>query len=458
MKDRESLYPGRVQLTPVPGQPNLFDLVRADQPTEPGTMLNKANLFRDTTALSLGLPPDAVPDDGFNRLADGVSPVGTELTSLAALDTGIAVGTWLPLDGRIITRAAYPELFELAEGNYDHVLEQTGVTVSLYTGNAAASQPFVGKDDGKLYQAYLNTSLMITVLTNGVAESVASPTGLAISYVGLFETKTRIWLIMGMSSVSYIFYRNKTGGTFIQQGTAPVTTGTPAYVGLMDYDNDVLWVLSSTGAPCRIRPTGNGVGVTFNIDAGFHYINERLFATDAQGFLWLEYVENPDGTISTVAITDPPPIFELRPRYTRRCANGRYFVFTGLDTDVARTLLLVEADQKTVVWALPVSFGAAFTNGVRYRYTYKNMFVIESKNGVMVVTQSGAVYQVRQGTARTVLNYLCSFTTNLDGESVADELYMTNILRGTGSISAKLATVPDVLQMPGRRNGFVRAL
>jgi|GEM_PF-4927446 hypothetical protein len=45
-------------------------MLPADNPSEEGTALNKANLFRDTTALSLGLPLTAVPDDGFNALID----------------------------------------------------------------------------------------------------------------------------------------------------------------------------------------------------------------------------------------------------------------------------------------------------------------------------------------------------------------------------------------------------
>lgn len=41
-KDRVSTYPGRVVLTPVEGAVNTFDLVRADEPTEAGSPLDKA--------------------------------------------------------------------------------------------------------------------------------------------------------------------------------------------------------------------------------------------------------------------------------------------------------------------------------------------------------------------------------------------------------------------------------
>ena len=50
MLDRTPLYPGRVTLTPVSGQANTYDMTRADQPTQEGTPLNKANLFSDETA------------------------------------------------------------------------------------------------------------------------------------------------------------------------------------------------------------------------------------------------------------------------------------------------------------------------------------------------------------------------------------------------------------------------
>lgn len=76
MQDRVSLYPGRVKLTPVAGQENTFDMVRADQPTQEGTPLNKATLLKDATASILGLPNTAVPDDAFLALTIGVGTYG----------------------------------------------------------------------------------------------------------------------------------------------------------------------------------------------------------------------------------------------------------------------------------------------------------------------------------------------------------------------------------------------
>lgn len=41
-KDRVPKHPGRIKLTPVPGQENTFDMARADEPVETGTPLDKA--------------------------------------------------------------------------------------------------------------------------------------------------------------------------------------------------------------------------------------------------------------------------------------------------------------------------------------------------------------------------------------------------------------------------------
>ena len=63
MKDRVSLYPGRVKLIPVSGQENTYDMVRADEPTQNGDPLSKATFLKDDTATLFGLDNTALPDD-----------------------------------------------------------------------------------------------------------------------------------------------------------------------------------------------------------------------------------------------------------------------------------------------------------------------------------------------------------------------------------------------------------
>lgn len=70
MNDRVPLYPGRVKLVPVSGQENVYDMIRADEPTQEGTPMSKATFLKDETAAMFGLGVDAVPDDVFCESLD----------------------------------------------------------------------------------------------------------------------------------------------------------------------------------------------------------------------------------------------------------------------------------------------------------------------------------------------------------------------------------------------------
>ena len=75
MKNRESLYPGRVKLTPVDAAKGIYDLVRADEPQEEGTPLNKKLLDYAVAAcgVTAGTATAYTLDDEFGgfELVDG---------------------------------------------------------------------------------------------------------------------------------------------------------------------------------------------------------------------------------------------------------------------------------------------------------------------------------------------------------------------------------------------------
>lgn len=95
MQDRVSLYPGRVKLTPVPGQANTYDMTRADQPTQEGTPLNKANLFSDTTASALGLTADKTPNDALAKLKTLIDAANANANTKTQMQIASYVGTGL---------------------------------------------------------------------------------------------------------------------------------------------------------------------------------------------------------------------------------------------------------------------------------------------------------------------------------------------------------------------------
>lgn len=97
MDDRTSKYPGRYKLTPVAGEENTYDMTRADEPTDLGTPLNKANLLSDSTAAligtGLGVSAPDTPDEAFEAIVNGVNAKITYGTvdlipGESALDTG----------------------------------------------------------------------------------------------------------------------------------------------------------------------------------------------------------------------------------------------------------------------------------------------------------------------------------------------------------------------------------
>lgn len=99
MKDRVPTYPGRVTMTPVAGQANTYDLQMADQPTEPGTPLNKANLLTDETAAALGFAQTDDPsvNDAFLKINGNLAqfiaaPPFSELEELYSGSRGSQTG------------------------------------------------------------------------------------------------------------------------------------------------------------------------------------------------------------------------------------------------------------------------------------------------------------------------------------------------------------------------------
>lgn len=85
MQDRISLYPGRVKLTPVSGQDNVYDMTRHDNPTTEGTPLNKSTLLTDEVAETLGLEPaTATPSQAINAVAGKATVEKLSLTLAVA--------------------------------------------------------------------------------------------------------------------------------------------------------------------------------------------------------------------------------------------------------------------------------------------------------------------------------------------------------------------------------------
>lgn len=84
MQDRVPTYPGRVKLTPVTGQADTYDLIRADQPTQQGTPLSKATLLSDGTEEAIwGDANDRTVDQALKELNSKNQGLAEQVEELA---------------------------------------------------------------------------------------------------------------------------------------------------------------------------------------------------------------------------------------------------------------------------------------------------------------------------------------------------------------------------------------
>lgn len=219
MQDRIPLYPGRVKLIPVNGQTNTYDMVRADEPTEAGTPLNKASLLKDTTASLYGLGADAVPDDVLVKLGSIRPKVGDiKYTARTDLDE-----TWLLCNGETISASEYPELAA--------ILAQGGPAGTW----ATVSSPISGSD-GLGKAAFGNGTFFVSAYGFGDDFSIAYADSPSQTWTkSQMATSGRcngvafannLYFALGMdgNSAPILYYSNSPSGPWASK-TMPVTRG-----------------------------------------------------------------------------------------------------------------------------------------------------------------------------------------------------------------------------------------
>lgn len=163
MKDRVPLYPGRVKLTPVSGQSNVYDMVRADQPTQAGDPLNKATLLKDATAALFGLGTDAVPDDVLQKLAGAAFGSGGTITDVNGNPLGVRIAT-----GYYVGTGTYGED---NPNSLTFELEPKLVFIGSASGNepTAAQEYFINVVAGGYQRGNTNRNTKLTKSENSIS-------------------------------------------------------------------------------------------------------------------------------------------------------------------------------------------------------------------------------------------------------------------------------------------------
>ena len=276
MQDRVPRYPGRVTLTPVSGQVNTYDMVRADQPEQEGTPLNKDTLLKDATAAALGLSQaDPTVDD-----------------ALAKINTDKAGRNEL---GKVIYDGKKYELKPYGTKFFDSYVYLTAATLyanSKYTARFDKTyQNFYDKNTGELvWQSNMNLYL----------EEQGSP-------VPLNSTDDNLFVLRRASSYMYLFNPDKQlAKSLYYPGYYMRYAGSRNGAAYVWYYNDsgypvvmkyALDTLSMSTSKTITISSYNYVSSVYTKD-GYHY---RI--VNSNGSLSLEIIDFDTGEISVKPIT-----------------------------------------------------------------------------------------------------------------------------------------------------------
>ena len=172
MKDRVSLYPGRVKLVPVAGQENTYDMVRADSPTQEGMPLNKANLLSDDAEIALfGVANDRTVSEAFAGIGSKLKLIMSDMASITVTVTDQA--------GNAVKNA-------LVEGIYS----DSGSAV--YTNASGVASGYIAEGSQtisvKNYADLEDISKTLTVVKGSTITETLTPT--RINFVKLTASKS----------------------------------------------------------------------------------------------------------------------------------------------------------------------------------------------------------------------------------------------------------------------------
>lgn len=163
MQDRISLYPGRVTLTPVPGQENTYDMVRSDQPFQEGTPLNKANLLSDEVAAAIGA---LTGGDAPETPSEALSLLRGLIANGVKIETGSYVGTntYGSANKNSITLSFSPKIMFVAHAD-TRSYSNSGV-IMVYTNVSAPKSTSISLNAYSSDTAYIvNTNAEISETT-----------------------------------------------------------------------------------------------------------------------------------------------------------------------------------------------------------------------------------------------------------------------------------------------------
>ena len=168
IKNRVPTYPGRVKLLPVEGQAGIYTLTRADEPTEPGTAVNKALL--DT----IGVHQLDYAKSGTVHALTGLNGASGVLSCQFKATSGFAAGDTFTVNGATYAvklqngKTAKKDMF-VSGSIVSCILDTVGKTVNFKAGGGYVQGDLIPKYDlqpqlsasytGSLTPSYVNANI-----------------------------------------------------------------------------------------------------------------------------------------------------------------------------------------------------------------------------------------------------------------------------------------------------------
>lgn len=185
MQDRISTYPGRWKLTPVPGETNVYDFERADDPIVAGTPLNKATFLTDAAAAAIaaltGNTP-ALPTEALEALASVFDAVGVADVAHIEIGSYVGAGTYNSSRPNVLTFTYKPRLVIVQNSAEDPSVPNS--TLIWLSGNTKGGRNRTVTLNGNTLSWYSTTSADYQLNISGISMSSgmnAQPSGISTS-------------------------------------------------------------------------------------------------------------------------------------------------------------------------------------------------------------------------------------------------------------------------------------
>lgn len=401
MQDRVPLYPGRVTLTPVSGQANTFDLVRADQPTQEGTPLNKASLLKDATAALFGKTNAAVPDDILSLLSKSMMAQMTGKYTKTTIGTA-TVGKTITLN----VNGAAKEFVVVHQGKpsslYDDSCNGTWLLMKDIYENRVWQSGNINKYENSDIHAYLN-STFLNLFGSNIKDAVkqvkipyrknGGPGGTDQS--GATGLPTKIFLLSGY----------EVGWTTSDNSDLPVDGAK------LDY-----FTASSGGNSKRIA-NFNGSASRWWLRSPYIKDTSNVWTVYPNGSLDVHGASSPNGIRPALIL---PSTFAI---YTDSSGN----IYTEQEyetqiTDVLGNLISIPADQikdgakiATGSYTGTGTYGASNPNSLTFDFDPKLVFISlkDQRPSVCAFAINGQTTFSKTNADDSSQTNLCSFSRNL---------------------------------------------